>query len=112
LAEVGAFCLGNKNAAMTAVFDYDPVFRYRLNCAVHAPSLCDELLRYLAPSTAMRGFRRFASNAISPCRTKRNAELIGVFKRIYENTNESGRLSPARTVGRGRRGKFPALAIP
>ncbi len=80
------FLLGNKNAAMTAVFDYDPVRQAELRAVLHAPSLYDEFLRYLArhghaipPACIERDFT---------LPHQRNAELIGVFKRIYENTHE------------------------
>ncbi len=80
------FLLGNKNAAMTAVFDYDPVRQAELRAVLHAPSLYDEFLRYLArhghaipPACIERDFT---------LSHQRNAELIGVFKRIYENTHE------------------------
>jgi len=80
------FLLGNKNAAMTAVFDYDPVRQLELRAVLHAPSLYDEFLRYLArhghaipPACIERDFT---------LPHQRNAELIGVFKRIYENTHE------------------------
>ena len=80
------FLLGNKNAAMTAVFDYDPVRQAELRAVLHAPSLYDEFLRYLSrhghaipPACIERDFT---------LPHQRNAELIGVFKRIYENTHE------------------------
>ncbi|QBB71867.1 tryptophan 2,3-dioxygenase [Pseudolysobacter antarcticus] len=80
------FLLGNKNAAMTAVFDYDPVRQAELRAVLHAPSLYDEFLRYLA-----RHGHAIPSSCIERDFTlphQRNAELIGVFKRIYENTHE------------------------
>jgi tryptophan 2,3-dioxygenase len=80
------FLLGNKNAAMTAVFDYDPKRQAELRAVLHAPSLYDEFLRYLGrqghaipPSCIERDFT---------LPHQRNAELIGVFKRIYENTHQ------------------------
>lgn len=80
------FLLGNKNAEMTAVFDYDPVHQAELRTVLHAPSLYDEFLRYLArqghaiPQACIE--RDFTQPHV------RNAELIAVFKRIYENTRE------------------------
>ena len=41
------FLLGNKNAAMLAVFDHDPEVQQQLSSALHAPSLYDEFLRLL-----------------------------------------------------------------
>ena len=42
------FLLGNKNADMLKVFDYDPEQQRILREALEAPSLYDEFLRYLA----------------------------------------------------------------
>jgi tryptophan 2,3-dioxygenase len=42
------FLLGNKNAAVLAVFRHDPPAAERLRGALEAPSLYDEFLRYLA----------------------------------------------------------------
>lgn len=42
------FLLGNKNAEMLAVFSYAPVLQAELERVLHAPSLYDEFLRYLA----------------------------------------------------------------
>lgn len=42
------FALGNKNAAMLKVFEADPPALEMVSRALHAPSLYDEFLRYLA----------------------------------------------------------------
>ena len=42
------FLLGNKNAAMIAVFDHDPDIQAELQQALAAPSLYDEFLLFLA----------------------------------------------------------------
>lgn len=42
------FLLGNKNAAMLAVFKHRAAIHAELDAALHAPSLYDEFLRYLA----------------------------------------------------------------
>jgi tryptophan 2,3-dioxygenase len=41
------FMLGNKNAQMLQVFDYDPVAQAQLREVLEAPGLYDEFLRYL-----------------------------------------------------------------
>jgi tryptophan 2,3-dioxygenase len=43
-----AFLLGNKNAGMLAVFRHDPDAQAQLEQALHAPSLYDEFLLFLA----------------------------------------------------------------
>ena len=77
------FLLGNKNADMLAVFAYDPVQQKILRDALDAPSLYDEFLRYLArhghalpPECVERDFT---------LPHQRNAGLVEVFRRIYEN---------------------------
>jgi tryptophan 2,3-dioxygenase len=75
------FLLGNKNAAMVTVFDYDPVARAQLAADLTAPSLYDEFLRYLArhghavPAEAVErdwSLPYAASDAV-----------VEVFRRIY-----------------------------
>lgn len=80
------FLLGNKNAGMLKVFDHDPAAQAELRAELEAPSLYDEFLRYLA----RRG------HAIPPACLERDftqphervAELVPVFKRVYENASE------------------------
>jgi tryptophan 2,3-dioxygenase len=77
------FLLGNKNADMLGVFGYDPVAQQRLRDVLESPGLYDEFLRHLA----RRG------HAIPQACVERdwslphtrNADLIPVFQRIYEN---------------------------
>jgi tryptophan 2,3-dioxygenase len=79
------FLLGNKNAAMVDVFAHDPAAQAELRAALEAPSLYDEFLRYLhrhdyaIPAECVQ---RDWSKAHA-----RNAGLIPVFKKIYEDTD-------------------------
>ena len=78
------FLLGNKNAAMLKVFAHDPAGQARLRAALEAPGLYDEFLRYLArwghavPAGHLE--RDWAQPHV------RDAALLPVFERIYENT--------------------------
>lgn len=80
------FLLGNKNAEMLVVFKHDPPRQDELRAALMAPSLYDEFLRYL----------HRAGHAIPPDCLERDwsqphryrADLVPVFKRIYENSEE------------------------
>ncbi|HEX7111637.1 MAG TPA: tryptophan 2,3-dioxygenase family protein [Mizugakiibacter sp.] len=80
------FLLGNKNADMLKVFDYDPAAQATLQAVLQAPSLYDEFLRYLArrghavPQACLE--RDFAQPY------QRQPELVPVLKRIYEHTDE------------------------
>ena len=80
------FTLGNKNAAMLAVFAHDPAAQAELRAVLQAPSLYDEFLRYLA----RRGHAVPASvldrDWTQPY--QRNEALLPVFKRIYEGRAE------------------------
>jgi tryptophan 2,3-dioxygenase len=76
------FLLGNKNAGMLQVFGHDPVAQSELREVLEAPSLYDEVLRFLA----RRG------HAVPPALLGRDVtlaheravELLPVFRRIYE----------------------------
>jgi tryptophan 2,3-dioxygenase len=76
------FMLGNKNAQMLKVFDYDPAAQAQLREVLEAPGLYDEFLRYLArhghdvPATRLE---RDWTEAY-----QRHEGLLPVFKRIYE----------------------------
>ncbi len=76
------FMLGNKNAAMIEVFRHNPAEHAALTAALHAPSLYDEFLRYLArrglPVPAECVERDFSQAY------RKHDGLIPVFKTIYE----------------------------
>jgi tryptophan 2,3-dioxygenase len=81
------FLLGNKQADMLHVFDHDPVAQADLRAIFEAPGLYDEFLRYLA--------RRGHDLPVSVTERdwtvpyRRNADLLPVLKRIYENTADN-----------------------
>ncbi|WES63245.1 tryptophan 2,3-dioxygenase family protein [Microbacter sp. GSS18] len=80
------FVLGNKNARMLDVFDGEPGTRAVLEEFLEAPSLYDEFLRLLA----RRGHavpRAVLERDVTVAHVE-NADLVGVFKRIYENESE------------------------
>ena len=77
------FLLGNKNAAMLAVFEHDPVARERLSRALHAPSLYDEFLRFLA----RRGYP-IPADVVERDWTQPHelrADLVAVFADVYRD---------------------------
>ncbi len=80
------FLLGNKNADLVKVFNYDPVMRERLEAVLHAPSLYDEFLRYLA----RRGHAvpQACVDRDWSLPYQRHPDLVPVFKRIYEDTDK------------------------
>lgn len=76
------FLLGNKNAAMIALFDFDRTQQNELRAALEAPSLYDEFLMYLA-----RHGHAVPRDCIERDFTQphqRNARLIDVLRVIYE----------------------------
>jgi tryptophan 2,3-dioxygenase len=77
------FLLGNKNAAMLAVFRNDPASEAELASLLDAPSLYDEFLRHLArrglPVPAACRERDFTQPYV------RNPGLVPVFKTIYDD---------------------------
>lgn len=80
------FALGNKNAKMLSVFESEPANHALLEAELHAPTLYDEFLRYLA----RRGFdvptsllTRDVTQAY-----ERNDDLVPVIREIYENASE------------------------
>ncbi|TXI50963.1 MAG: tryptophan 2,3-dioxygenase [Lysobacter sp.] len=78
------FLMGNKNAAMLRVFDYDAELQARLRAVLEAPSLYDEFLRYLA-----RWGHAVPEKYLQRDWTKPHVfdpELVPVFERIYEDT--------------------------
>ncbi len=80
------FLLGNKNADMLKVFEYDPAAQAELRAVLEAPSLYDEFLRYLArrghdvPESSLK------RDVSQP--HQREPGLVPVFKRIYENPKQ------------------------
>lgn len=79
------FLMGNKNAAMLRVFEYDPAAHARLRAALDAPSLYDEFLRYLA-----RWGHAVPAAHVERDWTRAHVQdpaLVPVFERIYENTD-------------------------
>lgn len=80
------FLLGNKNAGMLKVFDHDPPAQAILRAQLEAPSLYDEFLRYLARRDHAIPAACLDRDFTQP--HARVAELVGVFKRIYEHPRE------------------------
>jgi tryptophan 2,3-dioxygenase len=80
------FLLGNKHRALLDVFRYDPAVHAELTALLEAPSLYDEFLRHLS---------RRGLNVPAACVERdwslphqRNAELVQVFKLIYDQPEE------------------------
>ena len=76
------FMLGNKNAQMLKLFDYDPAAQAQLREVLEAPGLYDEFLRYLARhghAVPAAKLERDWTEAY-----QRHEGLLPVFKRIYE----------------------------
>ena len=76
------FLLGNKNADMLRVFDYDPIQQQVLRTVLESPSLYDEFLRHLARAghaVPRECVERDWSKAYHE-----NPALIPVFRNIYE----------------------------
>jgi tryptophan 2,3-dioxygenase len=80
------FLLGNKNADMLPVFAHDAGGRAELEEALRSPSLYDEFLRWLARHGHDVPAALLERDWSRP--HQRSAELIPVYKRIYENTRE------------------------
>ncbi|WP_457966596.1 tryptophan 2,3-dioxygenase [Arthrobacter sp. D1-29] len=81
------FVLGNKNRKMLPVFESDPEAHQMLEGLLHAPSIYDEFLAYLArqgldvpPAVLERDVTR--AHEFTP-------ELVPLFKHIYENPAEN-----------------------
>lgn len=80
------FLLGNKNAEMLDVFSHDETSRRRLAEVLHAPSLYDEFLRYLArnghdiPGELVE--RDFSVPHVE------NQDLVPALKNIYQNPEQ------------------------
>lgn len=75
------FLLGNKNPAMVAVFRHDPATAAQLDRDLHAPSLYDEFLAYLA----RRGYpipTRLLERDVTTPHT-RDEDLVRIFTAVY-----------------------------
>lgn len=78
------FLMGNKNAAMLRVFEYDAQAQAGLRAVLEAPSLYDEFLRYLA-----RWGHAVPAANVERDWTKAHVfdpALVPVFELIYEDT--------------------------
>ncbi len=80
------FLLGNKNADMIAVFAHAPAQQESLRAVLHSPSLYDEFLRHLARQG--HGVPQVCIGRDWSQPYERHPELIDVFRRIYENTDQ------------------------
>ncbi|WP_233843615.1 tryptophan 2,3-dioxygenase family protein [Dyella sp. 2HG41-7] len=80
------FMLGNKNAQMLQVFDYDPAAQATLRETLETPGLYDEFLRYLARRGHAVPAERVERDWSEPY--QRHEGLLPVLKRIYEAPTE------------------------
>jgi tryptophan 2,3-dioxygenase len=80
------FLLGNKNAGMVKVFDYDSQQQRVLRDALEAPSLYDEFLRHLARAGHAVPRECIERDFSQPHR--QNPALIPMLRRIYENREQ------------------------
>ena len=78
------FLLGNKNADMLRVFEYDPAAQAVLRRALESPSLYDEFLRVLARAGHAVPAECLQRDWTQP--HARNPALIPILKTIYEDT--------------------------
>jgi tryptophan 2,3-dioxygenase len=80
------FLLGNKNAGMLKVFDYDPDEQRILREALEAPSLYDEFLRHLARAGHAVPRECLERDWSKP--HQQNAALIPLLRNIYEQREQ------------------------
>jgi tryptophan 2,3-dioxygenase len=80
------FLLGNKNADMLKVFDYDPPRQADLRAVLESPSIYDEFLRYLARLGHAVPQECIERDWSEPHR--HNPQLVHVFRYIYEHSEE------------------------
>lgn len=77
------FLLGNKNAAMLAVFRHRPAIHAELDAALRAPSLYDEFLRHLARRGHAIPAEVLGRDLTQPHQPHPN--VLDAFRRVYEN---------------------------
>ncbi|QGK72421.1 tryptophan 2,3-dioxygenase [Allosaccharopolyspora coralli] len=80
------FLLGNKNVAMIEVFAHDPQAQATLRETLHAPSLYDEFLRYLARRGHAVPAELVDRDVAQPYVA--NEHLLPVLKQIYDNAEQ------------------------
>jgi len=80
------FMLGNKNADMVRVFAHDPEQQRQLEEVLHAPSLYDQFLAYLAGRGHAVPIACYERDFSQP--HQRHEGLIPVYKRIYEHPRD------------------------
>jgi tryptophan 2,3-dioxygenase len=80
------FLLGNKNAAMLAVFRHDPAAQQQLREALESPSVYDEFLKFLARRGYAVPQRLVERDWSSP--HSLDEELVRVFVDIYARPRE------------------------
>ncbi|MCX7556506.1 tryptophan 2,3-dioxygenase family protein [Xanthomonadaceae bacterium JHOS43] len=80
------FLLGNKNAAMLSVFSHDAAARAQLMDVFESPSLYDEFLGWLSRRGHAIPKELLERDVREP--HERCEQLVPVFKRIYENTDD------------------------
>jgi tryptophan 2,3-dioxygenase len=81
------FLLGNKDAAMLAMFDGDARAHALLRDALHRPSLYDEFLRHLARAGHPVPQALLDRDVTVP--HEFSADLVAVFRTIYEEADEN-----------------------
>jgi len=80
------FMLGNKDKRMLSIFDDEPAARELLVAALEAPTVYDEFLRYLARHGHNVPVDLLHRDVTLPW--EYSAELLPVFKNIYENAEK------------------------
>jgi len=80
------FLLGNKNAAMIALFEHDPAARDELRQALCAPSLYDEFLLFLSRRGYPIPAELLERDWTQPHTL--NQELVHVFAAVYEKPEQ------------------------
>ena len=78
------FLLGNKNARRLSLHQHDAEVKSQLEKLLHAPSLYDEFLRYLARRGMAVPDERVERDWSQPY--ERHPRVVAVFRSIYEDT--------------------------